>query len=244
MWQYTSRGTVDGIAKSVDMNVAYFRLDQENQAKDSEAPEQIAGGPELGISFQEVQETVTAKIATNLRTEPGVKDDSTIVAQLKHGDTATRTGIGDNGWSRVIYQGQTLYALTSYLTTDLNAPAQTEGSRKETMAESNSTKAENQAPAGQLTETIGPDAAASNEETKEWDFSKVVFTECQEEVTAKIETNLRTEPSTRSDDTVVAKLIHGETVVRTGIGSNGWSRVEYNVQTLYAVSSYLMIPEE
>ena len=36
-------------------------------------------------------------------------------------------------------------------------------------------------PAGQLTETIGPDAAASNEETKEWDFSKVVFTECQEE---------------------------------------------------------------
>ena len=117
MWQYTSRGTVDGIAKSVDMNVAYFRLDQENQAKDSEAPEQIAGGPELGITFQEVQETVTAKIATNLRTEPGVKDDSTIVAQLKHGDTATRTGIGDNGWSRVIYQGQTLYALTSYLTT-------------------------------------------------------------------------------------------------------------------------------
>ena len=244
MWQYTSRGTVDGIAKSVDMNVAYFRLDQENQAKDSEAPEQIAGGPELGITFQEVQETVTAKIATNLRTEPGVKDDSTIVAQLKHGDTATRTGIGDNGWSRVIYQGQTLYALTSYLTTDLNAPEQTEGSRKETMAESNSTKAENQAPAGQLTETIGPDAAASNEETKEWDFSKVVFTECQEEVTAKIETNLRTEPSTRSDDTVAAKLIHGETVVRTGIGSNGWSRVEYNGQTLYAVSSYLMIPEE
>ena len=112
------------------------------------------------------------------------------------------------------------------------------------MAESNSTKAENQAPAGQLTETIGPDAAASNEETKEWDFSKVVFTECQEEVTAKIETNLRTEPSTRSDDTVVAKLINGETVVRTGIGSNGWSRVEYNGQTLYAVSSYLMIPEE
>ena len=83
-----------------------------------------------------------------------------------------------------------------------------------------------------------------NEEIKEWDFSKVVFTECQEEVTAKIETNLRTEPSTRSDDTVVAKLIHGETVVRTGIGSNGWSRVEYNGQTLYAVSSYLMIPEE
>ena len=219
------------------MNVAYFRLDQENQAKDSEAPEQIAGGPELGITFQELQETVTAKIATNLRTEPGVKDDSTIVAQLKHGDTATRTGIGDNGWSRVIYQGQTLYALTSYLTTDLNAPAQTESSQKETTVET-------KAPEEQTMETIGPDNAASNEETKEWDFSKVVFTECQEEVTAKIETNLRTEPSTRSDDTVVAKLIHGEKAVRTGLGSNGWSRVEYNGQTLYAVTSYLMTPEE
>ena len=151
----------------------FFRLDQENQAKDREAPEQIAGGPELGITFQEVQETVTAKIATNLRTEPGVKDDSTIVAQLKHGDTATRTGIGDNGWSRVVYQGQTLYALTSYLTTDLSASAQTESSQKETMAESNHTKAETQASAGQPTETIGPDAAASNEETKEWDFRNV-----------------------------------------------------------------------
>jgi len=34
---------------------------------------------------------------------------------IKHGDTVTRTGIGSNGWSRISYDGQTLYAVTSYL---------------------------------------------------------------------------------------------------------------------------------
>ncbi|MFR5601450.1 MAG: hypothetical protein ACLTKI_03385 [Lachnospiraceae bacterium] len=123
-----------------------------------------------------------------------------------------RTGVGDNGWSRVEYQGQTLYAVTSYLTTDFS------GSQ------------EQQAGPGEVQET-------------EADFSGVIFTEVNETVTAKIETNLRTEPSTRSDDTVAAKLIHGDVAVRTGLGSNGWSRVEYNGQTLYAVTSYL-VPAE
>jgi len=28
---------------------------------------------------------------------------------------AIRTGVGDNGWSRVLYNGNTLYAVTKYL---------------------------------------------------------------------------------------------------------------------------------
>ena len=36
------------------------------------------------------------------------------------------------------------------------------------------------------------------------------------------------------------KLKNGEVVTRTGINHDlGWSRVEYNGQTLYCVSSYL-----
>ena len=161
----------------------------------------MTANPEVGIIFTEVNETVTAKQETNLRSEPGTLNDDSVVGKLVHGDTATRTGIGHNGWSRLVYNGQTLYAVTSYLTTNMEDTGQ-------------------QAP------PQGP-----------------VYTPVNERVTAKIETNLRLEPSTAGDDTVVGLLHNGEVLTRTAVGDNGWSQLEYNGQTVYAVSSYLMAAE-
>ncbi len=197
MWQYTSQGTVDGISGKTDVNLAYFGYTREAEAKDETPAEVVEANPEIGIIFTEVNETVTAKQETNLRSEPSTLNDNTVVCRLVHGDTATRTGIGHNGWSRVIYNGQTLYAVSNYLTTDMNDTGQ-------------------QAP------PQGP-----------------VYTPVSEQVTAKIETNLRTAPSTASGDTVVAVLHNGEVLTRTAIGDNGWSQLDYNGQTVYAVSSYL-----
>ncbi|MCH5250021.1 MAG: glycoside hydrolase family 25 [Lachnospiraceae bacterium] len=199
MWQYTSQGIVAGISRKTDVNLAYFQYTKEAEAKDSSPAEVVEANPEVGIIFTEVNETVTAKQETNLRSEPSTINDDTIVHKLVHGDTATRTGIGHNGWSRVIYNGQTLYAVTSYLTTDM-------------------------ADTGQQAPPQGP-----------------VYTPVNEQVTAKIETNLRTEPSTSNPDTVVGMLHNGEVLTRTGIGDNGWSQLEYNGQTVYAVSSYLTV---
>ena len=64
------------------------------------------------------------------------------------------------------------------------------------------------------------------------------FTTVDEQVTAKAETNLRTAPSTEQSE-VVHLLVNGEYVRRIGIHSNGWSKLEYNGQTVYAISSYL-----
>ena len=60
-------------------------------------------------------------------------------------------------------------------------------------------------------------------------------------MTAKIEVNLRALPSVTNPDAVVVAVLHnGEYATRTGINEDyGWSRVEYNGQTLYAISSYL-----
>lgn len=202
---------------------------------------------EAVVTFQDIRETVTAKNIANLMTEPESEDESTVAATLKYGDTAIRTGIGDNGWSRVVFQGKTLYVQTSFLTTDLKTLAQTTASQT---TESQEESARNRSDEEELPETTSDQGTDSDdqvpyeEETKDWDFAHVGFKACHEEVTPKIETNLRTEPSTRSDDTVVIKLRHGEVVIRTGIGSNGWSRVEYNGQTLYAVTSYLTSPDQ
>ena len=73
------------------------------------------------------------------------------------------------------------------------------------------------------------------------DGLKTKFVDRSDQVTAKIEVNLRTLPSVTNPDAVVAAVLHnGEYVTRTGINEEyGWSRVDYNGQTLYCVSSYL-----
>ena len=111
-------------------------------------------------------------------------------------------GIGSNGWSQISYNGQILYAVSSYLTTDLNY-------------KSNSTPTPENPEAG------------------------ITFTPVNDVVTAKSETNLRSVPSTDSPDTIVGVLHNGEAAARTGIGSNGWSRLTVGGQTVYAVTNYL-----
>lgn len=120
MWQYTNRGKISGIKNAVDFNVAYFGYSRPGQAVDPGASDHVDADPEVGVKFSNVQEQVTAKDRVNLRSTMDQGGSGNIVCTLKNGDTATRTGIGVNGWSRVIYNGQTLYCVSSYLTTDLN----------------------------------------------------------------------------------------------------------------------------
>ena len=69
----------------------------------------------IKTQFQAVDEQVTAKSETNLRTLPSATD-SEVVYTLKNGEYLRRTGVSTNGWSRLDYNGKTVYAITSYLT--------------------------------------------------------------------------------------------------------------------------------
>lgn len=208
MWQYTNRGTVAGISQPVDVNIAYFGYEGTAGAQNEEAPEEAKADVEALMPFQEVDEEVTAKDATNLRNIPGQGDDSTVVYTLKNGETLKRTGVSDSGWSRLTYNEQTVYAVSSFLTTDLSYQAPEEAAQE------------------------GADSG---------DGLKTKFKDRDEQVTAKIEVNLRALPSvTNPDATVVAVLHNGEYATRTGINEEyGWSRLSYNGQTVYAISSYL-----
>lgn len=206
MWQYTTMGAVAGITQTVDLNVAYFGYDGVEPPKNKETPEEVGPDVEALMDFQEVTESVTAKIETNLRDMPSQDVDSTVLYTLQNGEVATRIAVSNSGWSKVVFEGNTYYAVTSYLTTDLN---------------------------------YDPNA------TEPDDGIKTVFTEVNEQVTAKELVNLRTLPSVEHQDSrVVAQLKNGEVITRTGINTDvGWSRVEYNGQILYCVSSYLMLAE-
>ena len=225
MWQYTSKGQVAGIRGNVDVNVAYFGYSEEAEAKDKNPAQIVEANPEVGMNFTEVDETVTAKDATNLRNLP-TTEGSTIVHQLKNGETAQRTGIGSNGWDRVIYNGQRLYAVHSFLTTDLSAKGQSESA---------------QADGGDSSQqgVSGTGENAADAQTSQ--AGGLTFRAVNEAVTARDKVNLRNQPSTETGK-IVGTLSYGEAVVRTGISGSsdtGWSRLEVNGQVVYASSRLL-----
>ena len=277
MWQYTNKGTVSGIESNCDMIVSYFEKSLE-APKDTNAQIETAKPPKTQeeLLYTDVYEDVTAKDTVNLRSGAGTNFD--IVSVLKNGTVIKRTGIGKNGWSRLDLNGQTVYAITSYLTSDLTIKPKPQ----EDIVDGNTFTPQNDnvtakqevnlrlspTTSGQIAGmlkngTVLTRTAISN---KGWsrliyegqtvyaitsylttdlsykppvdDGIKTEFQAVNEQVTAKSETNLRTLPSV-TDSQVVYTLKNGEYITRTGISANGWSRLDYNGQTVYAVSSYL-----
>ena len=119
MWQYTRDGIVPGISGSVDMNVAYFGYDGIEKPHSSKKPEEVQPDLDALLNFQEVDEEVTAKEETNLRSAPSQGEDSEILYTLKNGQIAKRIAYSDSGWSKVEFEGVSYYALSSLLTTNL-----------------------------------------------------------------------------------------------------------------------------
>ncbi|MEE1278745.1 MAG: GH25 family lysozyme [Acutalibacteraceae bacterium] len=194
MWQYTNRGIVPGVDGNCDMVLSYSEY-KESKPIDKNTVNKDAAPPKTQqeLLYTDTNDSVTAKDSVNLRTGPSTKYD--IVGTLKSGTFLTRTGIGKNGWSKLIYNGQTVYAITSYLTDKVI--------EKET-------------------EDI---------------VDGIKFTPANDSVTPKDTVNLRSRPSTNGEK--VATVKNGTFLTRTAIGANGWSRLSYNGQTVYAITSYL-----
>ena len=208
MWQYSMEGSIPGISQPVDLNVAYFGYDGIEPPRDPNTPEVVGPDVEAMMDFTQVEETVTAKVETNLRDIPSQDSNSTVRYTLKNGETAKRIAISSSGWSKLEFQGSVYYAVSSYLTTDMDYDPASEELIKD--------------------------------EGVETEFKKV-----NEKVTAKNYVNLRKLPSVEHEDaTVVAQLNNGDVAIRTGINEDlGWSRLEYNGQVVYCVSSYLKVLE-
>ena len=164
------------------------------------------------MTFNEVNDEVTAKETTNLRNVPSQGEESFIIHILQNGEVVKRTGMSDEGWSRLEYEGQVVYAMSNLLTTDLTKKAATESGASDTS-----------------------DGSLPEIQTK--------FVDVNEQVTPKIEVNLRLLPSvTNPKAKIVATVKNGEVFTRTGSNDElGWSRVEYKGQVLYCISSYVEV---
>lgn len=283
MWQYTDKGAVKGIKGNADMNVSYFTR-EEAEPKNSAARPDDAEAPDADAAlYTAASDEVTAKIETNLRDAATTK--SNIVAVLKNGEFVKRIGIGSNGWSKLSYNGKTVYAITSYLTTDKNykppvtVPSDgfTASSGQVTAKIETNLRAQPNtdseivatikngefvtrtginpngwtrvsyngrtayAKTSLLTTEVNSSSSSSEEPSRIEETDD--FTAASGEMTAKDTTNLRTAPTTDGSQ-IVYTLKRGEFVTRTGTSVKGWTRLTYNGQTVYAVSSFLLTKEE
>ncbi|MDE7476761.1 MAG: hypothetical protein K2M91_02235 [Lachnospiraceae bacterium] len=115
MWQYTSKAAIPGIAGNVDMNVSYFSYDGIAEPKDPSGAAPVSAENAANVQYLDVNEVVMATTIVNLRTVPNTDSPDTIVVPINPGDMIFRTGIGNDGWSRVVLNDQVLYAYTAYL---------------------------------------------------------------------------------------------------------------------------------
>lgn len=290
MWQYTRSGSLPGIPVGVDVDIAYFGYDGSSEAVSAETAPPAKADPEALMPFTETDEPVTAKSETNLRDIPSQDTDSTILDTLKNGEIARRIGISDSGWSKLEFEGKIYYAVSSYLTTDLEkkevpAPTEDDGIDTEFRPVSEEVTAKEWVNLRKLPSTTMEEAVVvrklengqiarrtgvsdngwsrleidgevlycvssylisagsnPNEDTHEPGI-QTQFREISDSVTAKELVNLRSLPSTTDPDcVVVTQLKKGDIAHRTGINDDvGWSRVEFEGQTLYCITSYLEV---
>lgn len=88
-------------------------------AEQPAATEQPAADASTAEGLQEVDETIYASETVNVRDKDS--EDGARLGQLYVGESAKRTGIYSNGWSRIEFNGQTGYVLSEFLTTEGNA---------------------------------------------------------------------------------------------------------------------------
>ena len=65
------------------------------------------------VSFKDTKETLYAKQSCNLRASWST--DSEKVGYLLKGQEVERTGYSENGWSRILYEGKTVYVASRLL---------------------------------------------------------------------------------------------------------------------------------
>ncbi len=163
------------------------------------------------MTFGDVNETVTAKDVINLRSTPYTGDEGNVVGQLKNGETLVRTGRNDStGWSRLEYNGQTVYAVSAYLTTDLTYKTP----EKPTYPNRVSTQDGRVIVFTDCDDYITP---------------KDLINLRTEPSTSEGESTVRTQVR---NGTNLHRTGYSE--------GSGWSRVEYNGEILYAVTNYVI----
>lgn len=104
---------IQKLTDSTQEEVTQEQPTQEETTQEEPATQEQPADVSTADGLQEVDETVYAAETINVREADN--ETSTRLGQLYVGESAKRTGVLSNGWSRIEFNGQTGYVLSEYL---------------------------------------------------------------------------------------------------------------------------------
>ena len=117
----TTNNTVEipSMGESVEEDVVVTPAPEVEVDAEAESLQQLIAekSNDQGLVFTEVDDWITAKEVTNLRSEPSTeKGVESVVVKLSNGEAVRRIGINEEtGWSKIIYEDTIVYASTAYM---------------------------------------------------------------------------------------------------------------------------------
>ena len=162
--------------------------------------------------------------------------DAKIVTTVLWDQELTVLGASDDGqWVQVKVGDNTGYIPADSVVLDVKYEEAVSVDEEQTKKESETaeTEAETKAAETETAET----KAAETEKTQQDKESAASYTDVNETVWATYSVSIRSAASTDADKLDV--LVGSYSITRTGVGDNGWSKVDYNGQTGYIKSEYL-----
>lgn len=150
--------------------------------------------------------------------------------------------IPETEWTKVLVNGEIGYIKTQFVEVSVEYTA---ALTMEEDAQRMQALEEEQNSSMKETETNEETETTSNidyiEDTEYQTVLSYSISECWETVWAETTVNVRADASASGEK--IGSLVQGNSVTRTGICSNGWSRVDYNGTTAYISSDYLSTEE-
>ena len=162
--------------------------------------------------------------------------DAKIVTTVLWDQELTVLGASDDGqWVQVKVGDNTGYIPADSVVLDVKYEEAVSVDEEQTKKESETaeTEAETKAAETETAET----KATETEKTQQDKASAASYTDVNETVWATYSVSIRSAASTDADKLDV--LVGSYSITRTGVGDNGWSKVDYNGQTGYIKSEYL-----
>ena len=235
-WAHITSGDCDGY---VEAKYLLTGTDAEAYAEEHKVSELVAKSQSEQMYMYE-EPSADAKIVTTVLWDQklivlGASDDGQWV-QVKVGDN---TGYIPADSVVLDVQYEEAVSVDEEQTKKESETAET----KTTETEASETEAETEKETTAETETKAAETetaetkAAEPEKTQQDKASAASYTDVNETVWATYSVSIRSAASTDADKLDV--LVGSYSIIRTGVGDNGWSKVDYNGQTGYIKSDYL-----
>ena len=108
---FIGKDTAQNISEEITTTAAEETTEAE---KNSETEKTTDEATTVATVYVPINEIVYATTGVNVRS--GADISSTVIGGLKKGERIQRVAVGDNGWSKVLYNGKNAYVFSQYLT--------------------------------------------------------------------------------------------------------------------------------